>query len=69
MACWRYIEPWGEHLGAGAVPGSLQEIVPSNAKKEWRETKRQASHMIRKTNFKWQGPHSEVPVMHWKHEV
>jgi len=72
MACWRYIAsrgraPWGSTVQRH-VPGSLQEVVPSDTEREWKETNHQARHDP-ENKFEWQGPHSEVPVMYWKHEI
>jgi hypothetical protein len=62
----------GEHLGvlySAHVPGSLQELVPRNTKREWREKKKPDKTYDPENKIKWQGPHSEVPVMYWRPEV
>ena len=55
MARWRYIASWGTRRARWGtvqrhVPGSLQEVIPSKTKREWKEKRHQASHMIRGTN-------------------
>jgi hypothetical protein len=68
VACWCYIASWSRApLGIVErhVPGSLQEVVPSNTKREWKEKKTPDKTYDPENKFKWQDPRSEVPVMYW----
>lgn len=63
MAYWCYIASWGRTPWY-RIPASLQEVVPSNAKREWKERKKPGKPYDPENKFKQQGPHSEVPVMY-----